>query len=222
MLFLVDYENVKEDGLNGCNCLDSGDKLIIFYSHACEAITQRNWEMILTSGCIFEMYKLYKSGKNALDFYIASSLGELVGKGYKGIICIVSRDKGFSAIRDYWNECSKCKNIRVILSPDIESGIVGANESTERHRRLVYERKRLNLDVQYGAYQERMRVRGILHSIFDGTEYEGMINKIQDILENKDKTLKILYINSIHLFGKKKGIGIYHKLKECEELNIYK
>ena len=69
---LVDFENVsRSDGLKGVEYLNEKDTLIIFYSQCCEKIRAEYIEMIEKSRCGFKIYKLSRTGKNALDFYIA-------------------------------------------------------------------------------------------------------------------------------------------------------
>ena len=100
---LVDYENVSmTDGLKGAEYLDENDTLIIFYSQCCEKIRAEYIEMIEKSRCEFKTYKLAHAGKNALDFYIAVECGCLSMAGEKQII-IISKDKGFEAIVDFFN-----------------------------------------------------------------------------------------------------------------------
>lgn len=84
MLFLVDYGNIGNMGMKGCHYLNEADRVIIFYSDARRHMERRYLEDIANVGCIFEICKLYKSGKNALDFYITSKLGELFGGGFDG------------------------------------------------------------------------------------------------------------------------------------------
>lgn len=217
MLFLVDYENVGRAGLRGCEYLDEQDHVVLFYSEGRKHAERRNLDQLISSGCTFEICKLYRTGKNALDFYIASRLGELIGSGYDGISVIVSNDSGFQAIRDYWGKSSQCRRV-VYLSACIEDGIVSGNENNERTRELKRLRERLVIGEYYSAYTERMRVRTVLEKLFAGTEYEAMTDEIQNLIEGKDKTSKVIYLSSLHLFGRKGGLEIYNTLKACDEL----
>ena len=81
MLFLIDYENVSNPGMKGSEYLDSEDYVILFYSDAKKHVERRVLDALTSSGCTYEICKLCKTGKNALDFYIASKLGELIGSG---------------------------------------------------------------------------------------------------------------------------------------------
>ena len=94
MLFLIDYENVGRAGMRGSEFLNPQDHVIVFYSEVQKNAERRSLENIVSSGCVFEICKLYRTGKNALDFYIVSRLGQLIGGGYEGISVIVSQDCG--------------------------------------------------------------------------------------------------------------------------------
>lgn len=217
MLFLIDYENVGKTGMRGCEYLNVQDHVIMFYSEGKKNAERRSLDQITASGCLFEVCKLHRTGKNALDFYIVSRLGELIGGGYDGISVIVSNDHGFQAVRDYWEKRADCKRM-VYLSACIEDGIVSGNENNDRTKELRRLRESLAIEGYYSAYTERMRIRTVLEKLFAGTAYETMTDEIQNLIEGREKTSKVIYLNSLHLFGRKNGLEIYHKIKACEEL----
>lgn len=217
MLFLIDYENVGNAGMRGCDYLNTQDHVIVFYSEAKKHMEQRALEAVSGSGCTFEVCKLCKTGKNALDFYIATRLGELFGEGYEGIAVIVSNDSGFQAVRDYWEKRAGHKR-KVVLSNCIEDGIVSGNENNERTRELRRLREKLAIGGYYSVYTERMRIKTVLRKIFEGTQYESKIEEIQNMLDGKEKNSKIIYLDSLHLFGRKGGLEVYNKIKACNEL----
>lgn len=217
MLFLVDYENVGNEGMKGSAYLDAGDHVIVFYSEAKSNMERRTLEHLSTSGCRFEACKLCKSGKNALDFYITSRLGELIGSGYDGIAVIVSRDGGFGAAREYWEKRAVHKR-RILLSHSIEDGIVMGNENNGRTKELRRLREKCAIGSYYCAYTERMRIKAVLQNLFADTEYEGRIGEIQGMLEGKEKSAKVIYLDSLRLFGRKGGLEIYNKVKASGEL----
>lgn len=66
--------------MRDCHCLNETDFVIIFYSEAKKNMERRFLENNTNSGCAFEICKLRKNGKNAMDFYIASKLGEIFGR----------------------------------------------------------------------------------------------------------------------------------------------
>ena len=103
MYFLVDFENVKSNGLRGADYLDKNDYLTLFFSAAAHSCEKRYLEAIEQSGCAFDTCKLVKTGKNGLDFYIATRIGEFYGNGHDDRVAIISKDQGFHAVRDYWD-----------------------------------------------------------------------------------------------------------------------
>ncbi len=136
MYFLVDFENVLSDGLRGAQYLKADDTVIIFYSQVCDKVQQGVIRQIMDSACHLDICKLQKQGKNALDFYIATCLGAVFGSGYAGKAAIVSRDQGFTAVRDYWKGYAG-KTAEVILGPTLEQCILSANEK-QSGRKILY------------------------------------------------------------------------------------
>lgn len=217
MLFLIDYENIGNAGMKGCGYLNEQDHVIVFFSEAKKHMEQRMLGNITASGCMFDICKLCRTGKNALDFYIASRIGELVGGGYKGIIAVISNDSGFAAVRDYWENRAVHRR-KVLLSSSIEDGIVSGNENNGRTRMLRQLREKLEIEAYYSDYTEKLRIKAVLQELFENTEYESRIEEIQDMIEGKEKSSKVVYLSSLHLFGKKSGLEIYNKIKASTEL----
>ena len=217
MLFLIDYENVGNAGMKGSDYLNAQDHVIVFYSEARTHMEQRALENITASGCTFEICKLCKTGKNALDFYIASRLGELVSEGHEGIAVVVSNDSGFQAVRDYWEQRAIHKR-RIVLSACIEDGIVSGSEINERTVELRRLREKLAIGSYYSTYAERMRTKAVLSKLFEGTPYKDRIEEIQNMLEGKEKSSKVIYLSSLRSFGRKGGLEIYHKIKASDVL----
>lgn len=217
MLFLIDYENVGNMGMKGCDYLNASDHMIVFYSEAQMHMERQFLDGITKSECVFEVCKLYKSGKNALDFYIASKLGEMFGSGFEGTAVIVSHDNGFQAVRDYWDKRA-ARRRRVLLSNCVEDGIVSGNENSERTRELSQLRENLTIGGFFADYTENMRRKEVIRGLFDGTEYEGSTEEIQKMMEGKKKTPRIIYLNCLHSFGRDNGLAIYNRMKASGEL----
>ena len=78
MHFLIDYENVHSAGLTGAELLTDQDTVVLFYSDSNDKVEQGAMNRIIQSGCKIELRKLKTKGKNALDFYIATYVGELL------------------------------------------------------------------------------------------------------------------------------------------------
>ncbi len=70
MYFLVDFENVRSNGLRGADYLDKSDYLTLFFSSAAHSCENRYLEEIEQSGCVFDTCKLVKIGKNGVDINV--------------------------------------------------------------------------------------------------------------------------------------------------------
>lgn len=110
--YLVDFENVKSKGLTGIDRLDENDKVIIMYSENSDTISFDMHQKVLESKAGVEYLKVRVGLKNALDFQLSTLLGYLVAKGENSHIFIISNDKGFDRLHDFWTsgfiKCSDC------------------------------------------------------------------------------------------------------------------
>lgn len=210
--FLIDYENVNEIGLEGVEHLCSSDSLAIFYSKACANISRKIMNIILESQCEFGAFRLKKAGKNALDFYIVSRVGELIGTGYRGKIVVVSRDKGYNAMRDYWTE-QGIAGERIILKPSIKSGIIASNENSICRKKIVAESAQVSIESEYAKYKEKEHIKKQMENLFANTEYADVLPKICELTEMEKKP-KGLYLGSLKRFGRVDGTKIYRYIKQ--------
>ena len=113
--YLVDFENVKKDGLDGIHKLGKEDKVCIFYSKNADSITFDQHRRITESQATIEFCKVDVGSKNALDFQLATQLGYLIANQAANMYYIVSKDKGFEILSGYW----KSRGVSVTLIADI-------------------------------------------------------------------------------------------------------
>lgn len=161
------------------------------------------------------MCKLVKSGKNALDFYIASECGYISQAGEKQIV-IVSKDKGFSAVSDFFQ--MKVEDITVVVAPNIESGLLSLKGTEDTERRKVIKEKMKPMDIAsaQARIQERKEFVNRILKVFSGSEFEARSSEILEFLEDRGEcTPKLLYTSSLHRFGRKDGREIYQLLKSA-------
>ncbi|WP_286077843.1 PIN domain-containing protein [Thomasclavelia cocleata] len=100
--YLVDYENVKEEGLEGMENLTSKDCLVIFYSKNANKITINQLQKIQKAKCKVEYIEIQKLGRNALDFNLVYFIGIKSGK-FRGThleMNIISKDTGFDTLKE--------------------------------------------------------------------------------------------------------------------------
>lgn len=211
MYFLIDYENINYKGLEGTEVLEKGDTISFFYSKACEKIVAYRMEDIKNSGCKFEIYKLKNEGKNALDFCIASKVGEIFGKDEDAKIAIITSDKAFVSVKDYW--ISRISNeIQLVISDSIANAIKSIKGEKDRKSTVINRMLLLDLNTEYAKYEERERILSEIKNLFSGTDYEMLINQIYINVISYKKP-KALYINLIKSFGMKTGTDVYRKLR---------
>ncbi|MCI8573297.1 MAG: hypothetical protein HFF89_02575 [Oscillibacter sp.] len=215
MYFLIDFENVKNAGMQGTEYLENSDHVIIFYSAAVPNMEARYLEEIKASGCTFEVCKLIKPHKNALDFYIATRLGEIYGNGYNGSLAIISRDDGFHALRDYWASCAAVQH-QVLICDSIERSIISANKPNQRTALIHARLKSTDIGNFYSAYAESIHLRRQLDEAFAGTAFSARTGEIEELLKN-GKTPKIIYLDALRRFGRRDGLTVYNTLKSCAE-----
>lgn len=60
------------------------DRVTLFYSDAASRVENGYIQQITHAGAKLTAFKLKSVGKNALDFYIATYLGEIFGGGMRG------------------------------------------------------------------------------------------------------------------------------------------
>lgn len=101
MIILVDFENTHGSGFEGYEYLNDTDTVVVYYSDDNSAVKRGMVDDLKDRNVNVRMVKLLKQHSNALDMYIASTTGMFLDTGEK--ICIVSKDKGYAAVRDFWH-----------------------------------------------------------------------------------------------------------------------
>ena len=215
--FLIDYENVKEGGLKGVDVLKETDTLIIFYSSNCNKIRTDYMQLITDSGCEFKIVKLKQTGKNGLDFYIAAECGIISERGEQEI-AIISNDKGFKAVIDFFNVNDDDKNINIVKAANIEIAITlfSAKEDSERRSMLQHRMMQLDLSTEYSRIKAHAQFLRKIELMLQGTEYADRIQEIVEFAESKNNSdRRSIYTTSLHKFGRRDGTAIYKLVKDC-------
>ena len=213
-VILVDYENVRN--LKGVDLLSSEDTFVIFYSNNCKRIKKEYLEAILKSQCNFRTVKLKRGGKNALDFYIAAECGSLAEKGIKEI-GILSADKGYRAVTDFFTVKTGTKKIKVFNEKTLENLFLKFSGKGDKARKLIINARcyMYDLDIESAKLEERNRILNELKSLLANTNFESKACEIIDFLTASEAhSKKELYTTSLHSFGKKDGTEIYNFLKD--------
>lgn len=122
--YLVDYENVHKAGLNGIEQLRRTDTVIIFYSENADSLSFELHHYLANTKAVVKYIKVDTDGKNALDFQLSSYIGYLIGRNEHCKCYIVSNDKGYHNVQDFWiKRDAKIKMVSCIKSQTNSNGI---------------------------------------------------------------------------------------------------
>ena len=135
MIFLVDFENTHASGFEGYHYLTDQDTLVVYYSDENSALQKGVVEDLKEKAVHVRMVKLLKQHSNALDMYIASTTGMFLDTGEK--ICIVSKDKGYAAVRDFWHSL---RGAEILLGETIEECFLHSVANDDERIRRAKER----------------------------------------------------------------------------------
>lgn len=217
MVFLVDYENVNYCGLEGLEFLTEEDTLKIFYNDKCPKIIRKQMDEILASGCQFEICKLKVARRNGLDFYIASCVGEIFANDSNENVGIVSLDKGFNSVLDYWH--ARLENEKQLIKcGTLAKCMYSCAEKSDRRVAALAKYERVSLQGEYDNYIERKKLEKIVKHIFADLKEQYLLSDIIDLVVEY-KSPKERYTHSLKKFGKTKGLDIYRTLRENIVLN---
>jgi len=143
--FLVDYENVKTDGLNGVANLSQGDVVCIFYSENANNLTFGLHRRLTESMAEITYKKVDVSGKNALDFQLSTFLGYIICENSDSQYhyYIVSKDKGFESVVKFWEkkaDVSLVINVAKENANDLEleiAKLIGSKEDAATVAKII-------------------------------------------------------------------------------------
>lgn len=134
--YLIDYENVNKDGLNGVSKLTKEDRVIIFYSERADRMTFGLHRRLNETKALIEYKKVEVGGHNALDFQLATYLGFLIANDSSEQYCVVSNDRGFEYLTGFW----RLPQYDVCLAREIANS---PQQEERRHQRRI---RRSNAD----------------------------------------------------------------------------
>lgn len=117
-IFLIDYENVHVEGFNGLmNCTEN-DSIKIFYTKGADTLTFGLHRRLSETKAKIEYLKVENGSKNALDFQLSSYLGFLIANHSDEKYYIVSKDKGYEILTQFWLKY-KSFNTQIALVSDL-------------------------------------------------------------------------------------------------------
>ena len=117
--YLIDFENVGNEGLKGIELLEKEDSVHIFYNEAVSRLTFPMAEKIFRCKAQVRFFAASVGGNNALDFQLSSWLGYLYAQNREEIYNIISRDKGFLHAAEFWRALKEVGEPKIYCWPSI-------------------------------------------------------------------------------------------------------
>ncbi|MBQ7063636.1 MAG: hypothetical protein IJM90_01910 [Firmicutes bacterium] len=122
--FLIDLENVKNQGLSGVEFLQPEDRVFIFYSESANTLSIPTIQAMNRSRAVIDYVHLQHSGRNAMDFQIVALLGFLIGSERSGQFCIVSQDNGYlSPVEFFMDHAADQLDVHVLVAGSIMKAV---------------------------------------------------------------------------------------------------
>lgn len=124
-VFLIDFENMRSEGLRGIDNLSAEDTVVIFYSNNADTLSFAAHAMIMSSKANIVYYKIKRGGKNALDFQLITCLGYMLAKEPEAEYFVISKDTGYDFAIEFWADnfvgvnaanISRCYTIRYAIN----------------------------------------------------------------------------------------------------------
>ena len=118
MIYLIDFENVHEEGFSALGRLGDKDAVYCFFTRNVAKISMSALAGMRSGQLHFIEAE---SGKQSLDLALVSYLGYLIGtKPQELYYDIVSNDNGFSKVAEFWNKRGNGLRVRIRKTNDLK------------------------------------------------------------------------------------------------------
>lgn len=207
--YFVDFENVRTDGIKNMTGLQAADEVLIFYSEQCKNISLDVFSNLTKMDVATSCFKVNVGTKNALDFQLASYLGYRICNGNdNSSYYIVSNDKGFDCICDFWKEQNKNVNrISFSESVNIENkvAVAPADSGSKKKKSKVNSKDLVTIDeikkylakddkpeevlVIFNQYKTKQAIcNGLAKKFKDSKRASAIYKKLKPLLKEKNKS----------------------------------
>ena len=122
-VYLVDFENVTSAGISGVQKLTKEDKVYIFYTANAANMSFAAHLNLLSSPAEIIYYNVSSGGKNALDFQLSSFLGYLISQGQDKQFYIISNDRGYEHVKNFWELSGMADGVTINASSSVNRTI---------------------------------------------------------------------------------------------------
>ncbi len=190
--YLIDFENVHNEGMENISTLTQTDHVHIFYTENASKISMDN---VLINGIDIEGHKV-PSCKQSLDMHLVSYLGYLLGlqKEKKYSYVIISKDKDYDNIIKFWQD----KGFKNISRKHKIPGSVIVSQKKTPAKLSGKDRCKLNIFVQQGlrksGYKADLANR-ICSFVVKHCNDEHMLSLIHNDIRKEYKNFSEIYEN---------------------------
>lgn len=206
-VFYVDFENVKDTGLNGIAKLSNHDVVRIYYSEDANKITFGTHRRITESPAQFEycrMRKDLKGVKNALDVILMKDMSERIIEEKSADFYIVSADSDFDSYVDEKrkhkiniekiSEVCKASQNAVQTKPVKQNNNKRQDERKKKEQRFRahfgkylkddYEEDKENILSAYMDAESRQELNNNLQQYFYNEAVSDIMQRMQNLIKN--------------------------------------
>jgi len=214
--FYVDYENVKNKGLNGISELENNDQVFILYSENANTMTMDTVKKITKSKAKIDYIDIKCLGPNALDFQLCVLMGAKIGK-FRGTnleLYIVSEDHGYDSVQNGVTQLlsKELKKRKIKLSIDRVKAIstVKNQEIEKIKQQKILEEKREK------SREKRTKFSSLISAkMNNSSKYSSNLDEVLDILTELPSLVSCEFHNQcVKKFGNSNGKEIYQLLKK--------
>ncbi len=199
--YLIDFENVHDDGIKEINGISAGDIVAIFYSDHCKNIGLDTIAEVLSKDAQLKVFRVSAGTKNALDFQLSCYIGYLIGKegAHDAKFYIVSNDKGYDCLCEPLKSCglsisrltTKSNPTKGATPKEKASKVADKDIATlaEMKSVLAKEDKPEEVLEVFNQYKSKTEINNGLVKIFKDTKKTGNVyKKLKPLIKKKNKS----------------------------------
>lgn len=195
--YLIDYENVNTNGIKMLlekKLLNQNDRIFIFYSEKCKNINLEILQNLNALNIKIFIEPVQTGTDNALDFQLSSYLGYMIGQNAADNYYIVSNDKGYDCLQDYWktynvNRVSVSQNNSKEIKNNIASNFT--IDDVKRYLKDYNDDVLIHIAEILNRYNSNININNQLQKYFRDSEKTSKIYRtILPLIQNKEMKIR--------------------------------
>lgn len=233
-IYLVDYENVYIEGLEGLESLAKQDEVVIFYTQNRCGLTFELHRRLISCKASLRLMEVTalstrkNTVKNALDLQLSMYMGYLIGRCPHEPLYIISKDTDFDLNLSFFKQYLQEGDVSLAICATIEDALHGVEairpeqlleaaessaaetleEDSESTGKKQTKKNHKNTSAAVFPKMLQLRVKQLLE-----TEDAQMVNRICAMLMASEDLLTLNNLLSRYYHDGKQVKQMYHKLK---------